>query len=160
MKCIRGSEQECPENFGNNDDSTCFPLDENGDWVCPEGYHNVDDEETGQCYPNEEGCEYDDYVLLTDRPGKDDRCASLYYLCSPIGGTAEERNHPACDEWREECIPIMTSLQMILKAISATVHHSQIHAMTEIMTRKNSVLITLSSETTALAVHSNDQIGM
>ena len=55
-QCIPGSEQECPENFGNNDDSTCFPLDENGDWVCPESYHSIEDDETGQCYPDSEEC--------------------------------------------------------------------------------------------------------
>ena len=38
------------------EDSTCFPLDENGDWVCPEGYHSVEDDESGQCYPDSEEC--------------------------------------------------------------------------------------------------------
>ena len=31
LKCIPGAEQECPRpQFGNNDDSTCFPMNGNG----------------------------------------------------------------------------------------------------------------------------------
>jgi hypothetical protein len=80
FRCIPGANQECPEGFGNNDDSTCFFLHKEG---CPEGYHSTDNDETGQCYSNEEGCNayatingtrYD-YILLTDRPGKGDICA-------------------------------------------------------------------------------------
>jgi hypothetical protein len=41
--------------------------------------------ESGQYYPNDKGCEYDDYVLLEDRPGKMDRCAYLGYLCGEDG---------------------------------------------------------------------------
>jgi hypothetical protein len=63
LKCIPGSQQDCHDvGFGNNDDYTCFPVDENGYLDCPEGYHSRD--ETGQCYPNEKGCEWDDHVLL------------------------------------------------------------------------------------------------
>ena len=29
---------------------------------CPEGYHGVDDHETGQCYSDETGCQYDNMV--------------------------------------------------------------------------------------------------
>jgi hypothetical protein len=39
LKCIHDSEQECPEDFGRNEDATCFPLIDNGEWECPEGYH-------------------------------------------------------------------------------------------------------------------------
>jgi hypothetical protein len=85
LKCIPGAEQECPEGFGNNDDSTCFFFHKEG---CPEGYHSTDKDETGQCYSNEEGCNAyatingtrHDYVLLTDRPGKGDICADPRYL--------------------------------------------------------------------------------
>ena len=45
---VSGSEQECPEDFGSNDDSTCF-LMKDGEWICPEGYHNEDGDEIGQC---------------------------------------------------------------------------------------------------------------
>ena len=51
----------------------------NGEWKCPEGYHGADDDESGQCYPNDEGCEYDDYVLLDDPEDEGDRCAYLGY---------------------------------------------------------------------------------
>jgi hypothetical protein len=85
LRCIPGAEQECPEGFGNNDDSTCFFLHKEG---CPEGYHSTDNDETGQCYSNKEGCNAyatingtrHDYVLLTERPGKGDTCADPRYL--------------------------------------------------------------------------------
>jgi len=85
LRCIPGAVQECPEGFGNNDDSTCFFLHKEG---CPEGYHSTDNDETGQCYSNEEGCNAyatingtrHDYVLLTERPGKGDTCADPRYL--------------------------------------------------------------------------------
>jgi hypothetical protein len=54
VQCIPGSQQECPEEFGNNDDDTCFPsaID------CPDDHHTTDDDKTGQCYPNKECEEY------------------------------------------------------------------------------------------------------
>lgn len=83
--------------FSAGDPEMCFPktlVDGEWRWQCPKGYHTVDDDETGQCYSNEGGCEYDDMVLLTDRPDKIwDRCASLYYFCSEYNGHPE---HPAC----------------------------------------------------------------
>jgi hypothetical protein len=94
LKCIPGSDQKCPEGFGSNDDATCFALNENGDWICPEDYHTVDDDETGQCYPNSEGCS-GDMVLLTGRPDKVwDRCAEKRYLCN------EDPDHPVCASFR------------------------------------------------------------
>ena len=85
LKCIPGADQECPEGFGNNDDSTCFFFHKQG---CPEGYHSTDNDETGQCYSNKGGCNAyvtingtrHDYVLLTDRSGKGDICADPRYL--------------------------------------------------------------------------------
>lgn len=85
LRCVPGADQLCPEGFGNNDDSTCFFLHREG---CPEGYHSTDNDETGQCYSNEEGCNAyatingtrHDYVLLTDRPGKGDICSDPRYL--------------------------------------------------------------------------------
>jgi hypothetical protein len=44
---------ECPKGFATNEDDYCFPLHDAG---CPEGYHSEDEDETGQCYPNDEGC--------------------------------------------------------------------------------------------------------
>ena len=96
---------QCPEGFGTNEDDRCFPLHSAG---CPEGYHDVNDDETGQCYPNDEGCNaadltYDgerfDYVLLTDRHnGKVDRCVSLHDIC---GENGEIPDHPKCEEFLE-----------------------------------------------------------
>jgi hypothetical protein len=85
LRCILGADQVCPEGFGNNDDSTCFFFHKKG---CPEGYHSTENDETGQCYSNEEGCNTyvtingtrHDYVLLIDRPDNGDTCADPRYL--------------------------------------------------------------------------------
>lgn len=80
-KCIPGSQQECTRpQFGQNEDATCFPMtlvDGEWQWECPDGYHSVDDDETGQCYSDETGCQYEDMVLIE----RSNRCASLGYLC-------------------------------------------------------------------------------
>lgn len=59
LHCIPGDHQECPEGFGQNEDSTCFPMTMvNGtwDWECPPEYHSESEDETGQCYPDTEPC--------------------------------------------------------------------------------------------------------
>lgn len=89
LKCVPGSEQECPEGFGRNEDETCFAktfINGKWEWKCPEGYHAVDDYETGQCYPNSEGCpDYADYPIYVFEEGKgegdSDSCSALHYLC-------------------------------------------------------------------------------
>jgi hypothetical protein len=48
-KCIPPEGQSCPEGFGSNEDGHCIP-----DSGCPQGYHMVDDVETGQCHPKSE----------------------------------------------------------------------------------------------------------
>lgn len=53
LKCIPGSEQECPEGFGSGDPETCFFMNPGG---CPEDYHSTDGDETGQCYRNSDNC--------------------------------------------------------------------------------------------------------
>jgi hypothetical protein len=100
IKCLPDPiSDECPPDFGDNEDGRCFPMT-NGEWKCPEGYHGTDDDESGQCYPNSEGCEYDNYVLLTDRPdGKSDLCAYLGYMCQEGD---EDSDHPKCEEYLEE----------------------------------------------------------
>jgi hypothetical protein len=83
---------ECPENFGHNEDNMCFPDNQgpDGKWGCPDGYHTVDEDESGQCYSNSEGCPVyegqSDYVLLQNQPGKSDQCAALEYYCDPQHG--------------------------------------------------------------------------
>ena len=95
---------QCPEGFGNNEDDRCFPLHKAG---CPEGYHDTDEDETGQCYPNDEGCQawllsYDDddsrfeFILVTDRPDGD-YCYDPGNLCDDD----VQPDHPKCDEYRE-----------------------------------------------------------
>lgn len=81
---------DCPESFWTNEDGYCFPVNENGNWVCPEGYHDVDDDESGQCYPNSEECPgYT--ILVPDKDEEDDgdRCASIDSICSYENHTAD-----------------------------------------------------------------------
>ena len=101
------ADKECPENFFTNEDYRCVPNHDEG---CPEGYHSTDDDETGQCYPNDEGCNawllsYDDddsrfeFILVTDRPdGRGDNCYDPGNLCEDDG---DQPDHPKCDEYRE-----------------------------------------------------------
>ena len=44
---------ECPKGFNQNEDGNCFPAHPEG---CPNGYHGVDDDETGKCIDDNEGC--------------------------------------------------------------------------------------------------------
>ena len=44
---------ECPDGFFQNEDEQCVPDHRDG---CPDGYHSVDDDETGRCIPNSDGC--------------------------------------------------------------------------------------------------------
>lgn len=88
LKCVPGSQQECPEGFGAADPDNCFPMiGENGTWACPDGYHSVEDDETGQCYSNDEGCEYDDMIFTEDKTG----CVEYKISCDV------NPNHPLCN---------------------------------------------------------------
>jgi hypothetical protein len=61
IKCLPfPGEDKCPVGFGNNEDDRCVPrtlINGEWKWVCPEGYHNVDEGESGQCYSNGEECQ-------------------------------------------------------------------------------------------------------
>src|SRR4029078_3672546 len=43
----------CPNGFLQNGYDQCVPEHHNG---CPDGYHSVDDDETGQCIKDSKGC--------------------------------------------------------------------------------------------------------
>ena len=73
LKCVPGSQQECPEGFGSAESEDCFPEHRDG---CPEGYHGTDNDETAQCYPNSEPCPSG--TLVTDIPHREyDKCAEM-----------------------------------------------------------------------------------
>jgi hypothetical protein len=42
---------DCPDGFFQNGYEQCVPVG-----GCPDGYHTVDDDETGRCIPNSDGC--------------------------------------------------------------------------------------------------------
>lgn len=44
---------ECPDGFFQNGYEQCVPNHSDG---CPDGYHSVDDDETGQCIKDSKGC--------------------------------------------------------------------------------------------------------
>lgn len=44
---------ESPDRFFQNEDEQCVPDHRDG---CPDGSHSVDDDETGRCIPNSDGC--------------------------------------------------------------------------------------------------------
>lgn len=101
IHCIPGSAQECPKpQFNEGDPSMCSPRTlVDGEWrlVCPDGYHYEDEDESGQCYPNDEGCgDYGPYVLIEGERG--DRCALLYFICDE----AEHRGEDYCIEYCNE----------------------------------------------------------
>lgn len=108
---------ECPPDFGSNEDGYCFPRT-NGEWKCPDGYHGTDDDETGQCYPNSEGCdayilayEGDDkveYILVEgEEEGESDMCRDPGRICDGVAWDnvskkkVEEPIHPDCDDYLE-----------------------------------------------------------
>ena len=95
-KCDPGTEGECPEGFGQNSDNRCVPrtfVDGEWKWICPEGYHSAYEDESGQCYPNDEGCQ-DKGFFLVEREGEDrnDICAPPYAICDE----EEFRNEDFC----------------------------------------------------------------
>jgi hypothetical protein len=105
LKCIPGSQQSCfdeLEGFNNGENNVCTPVD------CQEGYHSVDDDETGLCYPNDEPCnaslvsyDYDsrfEYILAERPDGKGYNCYDPGSLCDENG---DQPDHPKCDEYRE-----------------------------------------------------------
>jgi hypothetical protein len=91
LKCIPGSQQNCRdiEGYHNGEDNVCSPI------KCQDGYHSVDEVETGLCYPNEGGCQEDNMILIEDTlVGM--RCAYLSLICDD----EEFRNEDYCIEWR------------------------------------------------------------
>lgn len=51
-KCAPDKNDECPEDFNMNEDGQCFPEHDE----CPNGYHSEDDDESGKCINDDEGC--------------------------------------------------------------------------------------------------------
>ena len=93
LKCIPGSQQSCfdLEGFENGEDNVCSPEQ------CQEGYHEEEDNESGLCYPDDEGCRTDDYVLI-ERDDGEMFCAYFSSIC----GYDEHAKEDYCIEWREE----------------------------------------------------------
>jgi hypothetical protein len=82
---------ECPDGFNNNAYDQCVP--DHSEEGCPDGYHGVDDDETGRCIPDSDGCP-EGMIFRSD--GK--TCGDKEQLCqqnSDLEGCAE--NPETCD---------------------------------------------------------------
>jgi hypothetical protein len=90
LHCIPGDHQECPEGFGQNEDGTCFAktfINGTWKWKCPDEYYSVDEDETGQCYPDTKPC-YFGQVRNQSDPA-DNSCSDVEHIC-------EGRNVTGC----------------------------------------------------------------
>lgn len=77
-KCAPDENGNCPEGFNMNEDGQCFPEHDE----CPDGYHSADDDETGRCIPNSEGCQ-SGMIFRPDMKTcgyKEDVCRTYPYL--------------------------------------------------------------------------------
>jgi hypothetical protein len=118
-KCA-SSGGKCPEGYLTNEEGQCVPLVSK----CPRGFHTVDEDETGTCYPDANGCP--DGTLMDSLSRN---CQSPYIGTScPPGYEADEYDpntqEPKCvqkpdcptgeefiiDEGR--CVPIVVSHNM------------------------------------------------
>jgi hypothetical protein len=65
LKCIPGSEQKCSDlrGYDNGEMNVCTPIG------CPDGYHDVIEDEDNICHSNEIDCPYD-MVLVKDAYGE------------------------------------------------------------------------------------------
>lgn len=101
-KCDPGTKGECPVGFGRNEDGLCTHrtlVDGEWRWLCPEGYHEAWEDESGQCFPNDEGYQDDGYFLVEiEDEDRNDQCGPLYTICDE----EEVRNEDYCVKWRDQ----------------------------------------------------------
>jgi len=91
-KCAPDENGNCPEGFGMNEDGQCFPRG-----GCPDGYHRVDDDESGRCIPNSDGCTQG----MIFRPNMKS-CGEKEYVCSQYPQLKEcVTNNEGSDETRK-----------------------------------------------------------
>lgn len=93
LKCAPDENRNCPEGFGMNEDGQCFPRG-----GCPDGYHRVDDDESGRCIPNSDGCP----PGMIFRPNMKS-CGEKEYVCSqyPELKECKTNNGGGSDETRK-----------------------------------------------------------
>jgi hypothetical protein len=48
---------------------------------CPEGFHSTEDDESGLCYTNVGGCEYEGMVMTEIKTGNGDACLEYQIDC-------------------------------------------------------------------------------
>ena len=105
-KCNPDKDGNCPKDFNLNEDDNCFP--DHHETGCPSGTHGVDDDETGQCYPNKKGC-----PSGTEINKKGNNCSTVRLT--------EEQNQELIDQ----------QAQLHLEQVEATVPEGKITKMVE-----------------------------
>ena len=90
---------ECPDGFFQNGYEQCVPAG-----GCPDGYHTVDDDETGRCIPNSDGCP-DGMIFRPDG----ETCGYKEDLCQDnpsLEGCVE--TPPECNNGRDDDVDGLT----------------------------------------------------
>ena len=98
---------------------------------CPEGFHWIDEDESGLCFTNVGGCEYDGMVFTNDKQGciYDDRCESGYsmdnncvskeFYCS-INDMSSGYEREYCFSNEDDCNPQLNGSRCDLPAYTGT----------------------------------------
>ena len=103
-KCDPDKDGNCPDDFNLNEDGNCFPDHHD----CPDGTHGVDDDETGQCYKDdEEECPYGmemvgnncTYIETEEeeQTNSDEEEQPEQVVTTPSNTTPEETQQPVVD---------------------------------------------------------------
>lgn len=95
---------ECPEGFGINEEGQCFPRG-----GCPDGYHSVEDDESGTCYPDDIPCpdgqvrsEEGNYCIEPTEPEPEPVDCAPGFAFSPQSGECEPFSLPVQGEDEQE----------------------------------------------------------
>jgi hypothetical protein len=101
---------------------------------CPEGFHWVEDDETGLCYDNALGCKYDYLIFTNDKKGciendscesgtsMSQTCVSKEFFCSIVGARELKYSHTGdyCFSNEDDCIRQMNGSKCDLPAYTST----------------------------------------
>ena len=105
-KCDPDKDGNCPDDFNLNEDGNCFP--DHHEHGCPDGTHGVDDDETGQCYKDdEEECPYGmeqvgnncTYIETEEEQTNSDEEEPV--VTTPSNTTPDEQPQPVVDDTEE-----------------------------------------------------------
>jgi hypothetical protein len=116
-KCA-SNEGDCPDGFFQNEDGNCVPAHPNG---CPAGYHSHEDDETGQCIPNDVACERGYVLILQGKPS----CLREEFACQEFpnaeGCKVNDNDNDSNDDKgkRDKVIKIIKNIDIVNKINNA-----------------------------------------